>query len=131
MQERRRTVAWEWQVWRCFSDIREIFEEKGWKPSGPPGRNGNEAMPLLAESGDHCIAFFKRDLGTGECWFELRDKARSRMVFVQGTHNIPTPERAAWLLANHGGPLYEITAPGDRPMYGLPIAPVMPASGTR
>jgi hypothetical protein len=118
-------VAWEWQVWRCFDDIRETFEEKGWGPSFA-GRNDNGVMPLLAESGDHCIAFFKRDTGTSECWFELRDKVRRRMVFVHGTHNIPTPEQAARLLANHGGPLYEIADP-DRSMYGLPVAPVAEA----
>jgi hypothetical protein len=119
-------VVWEWQVWRSFDDVRETFEEKGWESEFV---GGNGAMPpLLAKSGDYCIAFFKRDPGTGECWFELRDNARSRMVFVQGTHNIPTPERAARLLANHGGPLYEITAPDNRPMYGLPIAPVLSSS---
>jgi hypothetical protein len=123
-------VVWEWQVWRSFDDIRETFEEKGWE-SGFVERNGNGAMPpLLATSGDYCVAFFKRDPGTGECWFELRDKARSRMVFVHGAQNIPTPERATELLANHGGPLYKITAPDDRPMYGLPMAPVVPAAET-
>jgi hypothetical protein len=118
-------VAWEWQVWRSFDDIRETFEEKGWG-SGFVEHNGNGAMPpLLAASGDYCVSFFKRDPGTGECWFELRDKVGSRRVFVQGTHNIPTPERAAELVASYGGPVYEITAPGDRPMYGLPVVPVI------
>ena len=117
-------MTWEWQVWRSFGDIRETFEEKGWK-TGFNGRNDDGVKPLLAEAGDrYCISFFKRDPGTGESWFELRDKVRGRMVFVQGTHNIPTPERAAELLANHGGPLYKVTAPEDRSMYGLPLAPV-------
>lgn len=118
-------MVWEWQVWRSFDDIRETLEEKGWE-SGFVGHNGNGAMPpLLAESGDYCIAFFKKDSGTGECWFELRDNVRSRRVFVQGTQNIPTPERAAELVTYHGGPLYKIAAPGDRSMYGLPVAPVL------
>ena len=118
-------MVWEWQVWRSFDDIRETFEYKEWK-SGFLGHNGNGAMPpLLAESGDYCIAFYKRDSGTGECWFELRDNARSRRVFVQGTHNIPTPERAAELVVNHGGPVYEITTADDRSMYGLPVAPMV------
>jgi hypothetical protein len=47
---------------------------------------------------------------------------------VQGTHNILMPERAAELLANHGGPLYKITAPDDRSMYDLPVAPVAMAA---
>ncbi|MDP8953115.1 MAG: hypothetical protein M3N18_12945 [Actinomycetota bacterium] len=124
-------VAWEWQAWRTFDDIRETFERKGWNP-GFVGRNDNGVMPLLAERDDqYCIAFFKRDSGTGECWFELRDKIRGRRVFVHGTHNIPTPQRAVELLENHGGPLYEIAAPDDHSMYGLPVAPVMPGTGTR
>ncbi len=124
-------VVWEWQVWRAFDDIRETFERKGWTSAGFIGRNGDGVMPLSAGSGEHSISFFKRDSGTGECWFELRDKARRRMVFVHGTHNIPTPQRAVELLKNHGGPLYEITAPDDHSMYGLPVPPLMPASGIR
>ncbi len=121
-------MAWEWQVWRSFDDIRETFEEKGWG-SGFVGREGNGAMPpLLAECGDHCVAFFKRDPSTGECWFQLRDRLRRRMVFVHGTHNIPTPQGAAELLANHGGPLHEVSATAERPIYGLPVAPMMPAT---
>jgi len=122
-------VVWEWQVWRCISDIKEIFEEKGWK-SGSSERNGNEAMPALAQSGGYCIVFFKKDSGTGECWFELRDMVRSRRVFVHGMHNIPTPERAAELLTSHGGPLYQITNTGDYSMYGLPIAPAVEVKRT-
>ncbi len=121
-QGRRHTVTWEWQVWRTFGDIRETFEEKGWG-SGFTRRDDNGTMPLLAESGDYCIAFFKRDPGTGECWFELRDKARRRRVFVHSAHSIQTPKRAVELLANHGGPLYEITHPDNCLMYGLPVAP--------
>ncbi len=124
-------VAWEWQAWRTFDDIRETFERKGWNP-GFAGRSDDGVMPLLAEFEDrYCISFFKRDSGTGECWFELRDKARQRMVFVHGTQNVPTPQRAAELLENHSGPLYEIASPGDRSIYGLPVAPVMPTSDTR
>ena len=126
-QKRSGAVPWEWQVWRCISDSREVFEEKGWK-SGSSGWDGNEAMLILAECGGYCIAFFKKDTGTGECWFELRDTVRSRMVFVHGTHNIPTPDRAAEMLTNHGGPLYQIANPGDCSMYGLPVAPVVPVA---
>ena len=118
-------MVWEWQVWRSFDDAREIFEKKGWE-SGFVERNDNEVMPLLAESGDYRITFFKRDTYTGECWFELRDKVRRKVVFVQGVQNIPTPERAAKLLVNYGAPA-EITAPRDRPLYALPMAPVAEA----
>ena len=119
-------MVWEWQVWRSFDDARETFEEKGWE-CGFVGRNDNEVMPLLAESGDYCITFFKRDSYTGECWFELRDKVQRRIVLVQGVRNIPTPERAAKLLADHGGSS-EITAPRDRPLYDLPMVPVVPVA---
>jgi hypothetical protein len=115
-------VVWEWQVWRCISDIRDIFEENGWK-SRSSERNGDEVMPVLAQSGGYCLVFFKKDSGTGECWFELRDMVRSRRVFVHGMHNIPTPERAAELLTSDGGPLYQIANSGDCSMYGLPVVP--------
>jgi hypothetical protein len=55
---------WDWQVWRCFDNIRETFEEKGWEYRFAAG-DDNETLPLLAESGDHCIVFFERDPGTG------------------------------------------------------------------
>ena len=116
-------MVWEWQAWRCFDNIRETFEEKGWK-SGFVGREDNGVRPLLAESGEHCIAFFERDSYTGECWFELSDKARRRVMLVQGERNIPTPEQAARLLANYGGPP-GITATRERPIHNMPVAPVM------
>ncbi len=120
-------MTWEWQVWRCFGNIRETFEEKGWE-SRFGERNDNEATPLLAESDDCWVIFFERDPGTGECWFELRDKIRRSVVFVRGTQNIPTPEQAAKLLAHHGVPSYEITAPRNRPLYSLPVVPVIEAA---
>jgi hypothetical protein len=70
--------------------------------------------------------FFETNPLTGECWFELRDKARCRVVFVQGQRNVPTPERAAELLADYGAPLGEIRAPRELPLYSLPVAPVVP-----
>ena len=121
------SVMWEWQVWRCFDNIRETFEEKGWEYRFSR-RDDNEVMPLLAESDEHCVAFFERDPGTGECWFELRDKVRNRVVFVQGAQNIPTPERAAELLADYGTLLGEIRAPRELPLYSLPVEPVMPVA---
>jgi len=54
--------------------VRETFEEKGWE-YGLDGRFDNEALPLLAESGDLRVVFYARDPGTGECWFELRGEA--------------------------------------------------------
>jgi len=84
-------------------------------------------MPLLAESGDYYIAFFERDPGTGVCWFELRDTARRRMMLIREVENIPTPERAAELLASHGAPLDTVGSPRDLPLYNLPVAPLVRA----
>ena len=119
-------MAWEWQVWRCFDDLRETFEEKGWEYRFA-GRNDNEAVPLMAESGDHCVVFFKRDPGTGECWFELRDKARHKVVYVRGAQNIPTPEDAAGLLEDYGWPLNGAGDARYLPLYSLPVAPMAEA----
>jgi hypothetical protein len=82
--------------------------------------------PVIAESGNYCISFRKRSPYTGECWFELRDKARRRRVLVPGEQNIPTPERAAQLLVDHSSPS-EITAPHERPIYSLALAPMAEA----
>jgi hypothetical protein len=117
-------VAWEWQAWRCFDHIGETFEEKGWECEFA-GRGDNGMMPpLLAESNRHCISFFERDSGTNECWFELRDKSRGRVVFVRGAQNIPAPEKAAELLADYGWPLDGVRTPRSLPLYSLPLAPV-------
>ncbi len=120
-------MVWEWQVWRCFDNIRETFEQKGWEFRFD-GRNDNEVVPLLAESGGYSITFFKRDPGTGECWFELHDRVRRRTVYVRNAQNMPAPELAAELHAVHGTPSYEITAPHNRPLYSLPVVPAIEAA---
>ena len=117
-------AAWEWQVWRCFDSIRETFEERGWEYR-LSGGDGNEALPLLAESGDYYVAFFERDSGTGVCWFELRYNARRRMMLIREMENIPTPARAAQLLADHGVPLDTVGSPRGLPLYHLPLAPLV------
>lgn len=117
-------VAWEWQVWRCFDGIRETFEEKGWEFRFG-GRDADDTITLLAESGEHYIAFFARDPGIGECWFELRNKARDRVVLIRGASNIPAPKRAAELLADHGALLGDTRALRGLPLYSLPMAPVI------
>ncbi|HEX2098073.1 MAG TPA: hypothetical protein VHF46_03345 [Rubrobacteraceae bacterium] len=118
-------MVWEWQVWRCFDNIRETFEEKGCKPE-VIGHEDSGARPVIAEFGDYSISFFKRSPYTGECWFELRDKARCRMVLVHREQNIPTPERAVRLLTDRGSPS-EVTAPHERPIDSLPLALVAEA----
>ena len=121
-------VVWEWQAWRCFDHIAETFEEKGWQTRFL-GRHDNEVVPLLAESNGHCIAFFERDTGTNECWFELRDKARHRVVYVRGAQNIPAPKDAAGLLEDYGWPLNEAGAIRNLPLYSLPVAPMAAGAG--
>ncbi len=117
-------MTWEWQVWRCFDNIRDAFEERGWEY-----RFADDGVaPVMAESDSYCISFCKRNPTTGECWFELRDMTRSKMVFLQGTENIPTPAKAAQLLASYGGPLYEVIDLDERSMYGLPVVPVVNAA---
>ena len=56
------------------------------------------------------------------CWFELRDKARRRMMLIREMENIPTPARAAELLANHGVPLDTVGSLRGLPLYNLPVA---------
>jgi hypothetical protein len=117
-------VPCRWQEWGCFEDIRETLQEKGWTYVFAE-HNDAGRMPLLAESAECCISFFERDPGIGECWFELRDRVVRRVVFVRGAQNIPTPERAKVLLEHHGVPSYEVIAPHRRPLYSLPVVPVL------
>lgn len=113
---------WDWQAWRCFDEVRETFEEKGWEP-WLPEQSGNEVVPLLAESGEHRIAFFARDPRSGECVFELRDKRRPVAVFVRGTDNIPTPEGATSLLDERRAAMSRSSSPVDRALYEVPAVP--------
>ncbi|QIN77358.1 hypothetical protein GBA65_01215 [Rubrobacter marinus] len=117
--EEAERAMWDWQAWRCFDEVRETFEEKGWEP-WLPERLDNEVVPLLAESDGYRIAFFARDGRTGECVFELRDKRRPVAVFVRGTENIPTPEGATDLLENRGAAMSRSSSPADRALYELP-----------
>ncbi len=109
-------MAWEWQVWRCFDEIRETFASKGWEP-GFPERADNEVVPLAAASEDSFVALLRMDFRTGECWFELRDKLRPLAVILRGTQNVPTPQGAARLLAERAAALKEASSPHDRPLY--------------
>ena len=115
-------MVWDWQAWRCFDEVRETFEEKGWEP-WLPERRDNEVVPLLAESEEHRIAFFARVPESGECIFELRDKRRPIAVFVRGTDNIPTPEGASDLLGDRGDVMSRSSSPDDRVLYELPAVP--------
>lgn len=86
-------MVWEWRLRRCFEDFVEVFEERGWEPCFRRA----EIPPLVAHGGDCCILFDGWDERTGECRFELRDGSRRSAVLVW---DVPTPERAAALLAD-------------------------------
>lgn len=109
-------MAWEWQAWRRLDGIRETFEAKGWKPTFPD-RPDNEVAPLAAESGGAFVALVKMEPGTGECLFELRDGTRPPAVILNGPQNVPTPQGAARLLAEHAARLARASSHHDRPLY--------------
>ena len=44
---------------------------------------------------------------------------------MRDAQNIPTPERAKVLLEHHGVPSYEVNALHRRPLYSLPVVPVL------
>jgi hypothetical protein len=49
------------------------------------------------------------------------------MMLIREVENIPTPEKAAELLASHGAPLDTVGSPRDLPLYNLPMAPLVRA----
>ena len=49
------------------------------------------------------------------------------MVDVRGVENIPTPEKAGALLESYGAPVQAVPDPKERPLYELPLAPVLKA----
>jgi hypothetical protein len=57
----------------------------------------------------------------------LRDKARRSVVYVRGVENIPTLEKAGTLLESYGAPVQAVPDPKERPVYELPLAPVLKA----
>ena len=115
-----------WQIWRCFDHVKETFQDKGWE-YGQDGLFDNEVVPLLTEFGDYRVVFFKWDPTTGECWFELRNETQRSMVYVRGVENIPTPEKSGALLESYGAPVKAVPNPKERPVYELPLAPVLKA----
>lgn len=117
-------VMWDWQAWRCFDEARETFEAKGWN-SWLPEHLNNEIVQLLAKSGEHRIASFTRDPGSGEFMFELRDKCRLVAVFITGHGQHPHPEGASTALLDECGDAPSRSSfPDDQALYQLPAAAV-------
>ncbi len=72
------------------------LEEAGWET------NGTFAEQLtIGESGDLCVLVHRSTLETDEPTYELYDAGRDISFWVR---EVPTPERAAALLEEHGKP---------------------------
>ncbi len=80
-------------------NIDQELADAGWEPDG----TFSEHL-AIGESGDLCILVHRSTWGTDEPTYELYDVEREVSYWV---HEIPTPERAAMLLEEHGEPLNE------------------------
>jgi hypothetical protein len=78
-----------------------VLAEAGWETDG----TFSEHL-TIGESGDLCVLVHRSTWETGEPAYELYDVGRHVSLWV---HEIPTPERAAMLLEDHGKPLEEQT----------------------
>jgi hypothetical protein len=81
--------------------IDRVLTEAGWETDG----TFSEHL-TIGESGELCVLVHRSTWETDEPAYELYDVARHVSYFV---HEIPTPERAAMLLEDHGKPLEEQT----------------------
>ena len=75
-------------------NIDQELADAGWEPDG----TFSEHL-AIGEAGDLCILVHRSTWGTDEPTYELYDVGRDVSYRV---HEIPTPERAATLLAEHG-----------------------------
>ena len=75
-------------------NIDQELADAGWKPDG----TFSEHL-AIGESRDLCILVHRSTWGTDEPTYELYDVGRDVSYWV---HEIPTPEQAATLLAEHG-----------------------------
>jgi hypothetical protein len=92
-------VVWSWvHKGECSvvdkNNIDQELADAGWEPDG----TFSEHL-AIGESGDLCILVHRSTWGTDEPTYELYDVGRDVSYRV---HEIPTPERAATLLAEHG-----------------------------
>ena len=72
------------------------LEEAGWEPDG----TFSEHL-AIGESGDLCVLVHRSTWETDEPSYELYDAGRHASYWV---HEVPTPDRAARLLEEHGEP---------------------------
>jgi hypothetical protein len=76
--------------------IDRMLAEAGWSTDG----TFSEQL-TIGESGDLCVLVPRSTWETGEPAYELYDAGRHVSLWV---HEVPTPERAAALLEEHGEP---------------------------
>ena len=76
--------------------IDQELAEAGWEPHGTFSEHLS-----IGESGDLCVLVPRSTWETDEPAYELYDVERDVSYWV---HEIPTPERAAMLLEEHGEP---------------------------
>jgi hypothetical protein len=81
--------------------IDRVLTEAGWETDG----TFSEHL-TIGESGDLCVLVHRSTWETDEPAYELYAVGRHVSLWV---HEIPTPERAAVLLEDHGKPLEEQT----------------------
>jgi hypothetical protein len=81
--------------------IDRVLAEAGWETDG----TFSEHL-TIGESGELCVLVHRSTWETDEPAYELYDVGRHVSLWV---HEIPTPERAAMLLEDHGKPLEEQT----------------------
>ncbi len=101
-------------------EIRQAFEAAGWEVGEPIGEEEAERLEMVirAEAGRYAIIAPRSVIVLDEPVFELVDADSGTAIWVR---KIPTPQRAAELLARHGVPAEEAntidpTTPPSPPM---------------
>jgi hypothetical protein len=87
-------------------EIRQDFEAAGWDVGRPVGEEEAERleMAVRGEAGKYTITAHRSVLVLDEPVLELCDRDLSRVAWVR---KVPTPDRAAELLAKYGSPADE------------------------
>lgn len=97
--------------------IRQAFEAAGWEAGDPVGEEEAERLEMVVrgEAGRYTITAHRSVLVLDNPVLELCDRDRSRVAWVR---KVPTPERAAELLARYGVPADEAdtTDPATPPL---------------
>lgn len=108
----------EWERMREMAEtMRQAFEATGWQAGEPISEEEAERLEMVvrAEAGRYTITAHRSVLVLDEPVLELCDRDRSLVAWVR---TVPTPERAAELLASYGVPAEEAdtTDPATPPL---------------